>query len=448
MRTRERSGSKPDKDTRLEMDSTFYRYGEEVNTVSDDGTGLYTPYDYSQTTNDVVIPDFKRRVAAGELFNNPYNTLREETEIHPLQLTGEGHWSIDLAVPHVEYVKDVITGGSTIDPLSCQPFATPIGGAYSFPELSSEQLQAVTGAFAQMNNPSFLAGVTLAEGRKTVKYLYDLYKSLRRADQLIRKGILIQDILRKLTDPRKVERASNQYLQVRYALRPLVYEVLGLIEAIRESDRPTRSRFKYFLKDSDVVQAYDSGEYIFPTSWNVMRHFKFGWRLDKTTFYSVSGGVLAEVLLDTYSWAQRLGLHSPVQSGWELVPFSFVVDWFCNTAKLAASFDPKLNVRTRTWWCVVRQKTVFHAYPYPRWAITNEDNLTEFATPHASHGLFLGGGEITRSLTKTERFPEPARQILPLVDLRLNLGKVTDLLALAVGGFDRHRRVVMSTARY
>lgn len=80
--------------------------------------------------------------------------------------------------------------------------------------------------------------------------------------------------------------------------------------------------------------------------------------------------------------SQVLGLNAPLQLAWELVPFSFVVDWFYPIGDLLSRIDPKRaigglcrNLRVlETWHTVVHQaeskvEAVNFTYTPPQWRV-------------------------------------------------------------------------------
>jgi hypothetical protein len=65
--------------------------------------------------------------------------------------------------------------------------------------------------------------------------------------------------------------------------------------------------------------------------------------------------------------AQQLGFINPLSVAWELVPFSFVVDWFGNVGQVLASFSDfaglsQVNPRTTTFQKTTKLTQTYTGY--------------------------------------------------------------------------------------
>lgn len=115
---------------------------------------------------------------------------------------------------------------------------------------------------------------------------------------------------------------NNLWLEGRYGWRTLAYDVRDLNEAIRDYDEKRRiwtERSGYSYSDVDN----SSGT----TSWNAVN---LQWTQEDRTEHSVRGAVAADFK------PARVTLD-PVNTAWELVPYSFVVDWVINVGETLAS---------------------------------------------------------------------------------------------------------------
>jgi hypothetical protein len=286
---------------------------------------------------------------------------------------------------------------------------------------------AVTRAFAQMNDPEVLLPVSLYEAKKTAATITRVASRLKRAAKWIRKGNKILskgNVVHSFRSLRHPAKLASEWLEVRYGLRPLYYELKGLYNLIQDGTSPNRRRFKSYYKDTTKVPNWATG-----VASSLPGNCAVPFRCEKSTTVEISGGVLAEVLRDQMSVADEIGFNSPFSSAWEIVPWSFVVDWFLNTSDLFQSWDPNPSLQTKTWWVVTKEKVTYTTMPSVTFAdpLPLSGNVLRPDNP----GVRVQAGNCTRAIWHTHRIPTPARQALPLVKVHLDVVKAFDLLALA-----------------
>lgn len=166
----------------------------------------------------------------------------------------------------------------------------------------------------------------LAEGAKSVNMIADLLMRLlqfflglyRLNPSRIVKGFtgLVKDLL-----PLSTKKLSNDFLAYRYGITPLISDISGSVEQIAEyfDSEPkvfARSRKRTVIDNSD------------PFSW-IPAPLGFEKQVIKD---KVTIDIVYKVTYTIENLGQRrlaeLGFTNPVNVNWELVPFSFVVDWF------------------------------------------------------------------------------------------------------------------------
>lgn len=159
------------------------------------------------------------------------------------------------------------------------------------------------------NQPADL-GTDFAEGRQTIrmfseysKRLLDVIVSVKRRD--FKKSI-------KQLFPNNSKRLANDFLAYRYGVAPLVSDINGIVNDIKshiddtfKREATSRSRLV-----SSTLTPHEGGS---------LRKV-----VEITVKYKVFYGVDDEFM----SLLNRVGLTNPLNVAWELVPFSFVVDWF------------------------------------------------------------------------------------------------------------------------
>lgn len=163
--------------------------------------------------------------------------------------------------------------------------------------------------------------VALAEAAKTSNLILDTATRVSRAYRSFRRGNL-REVARQLDiSPNRVHKT---WLQYKYGWMPLLMDVKNGAEFFAQQTLGRSTKF--------VVSAVVNGTktYSRTTYWG-------GLGTPPTYFYfteSFSGEYRVKVKLwleltsPTYSTVQQLGLTNPALIVWELVPFSFVFDWF------------------------------------------------------------------------------------------------------------------------
>lgn len=120
----------------------------------------------------------------------------------------------------------------------------------------------------------------------------------------------ISDLKTGKTSELSLDDISKMWLEIQYGWKPLIgdcYESMKSLAVI--CDKPRKSRFS-------VSQSVSFQENILdPTAFSTYRTV------------TISRRIIAE-LDENLSTPRSLGLYNPAAVAWELVPFSFVADWF------------------------------------------------------------------------------------------------------------------------
>lgn len=177
-------------------------------------------------------------------------------------------------------------------------------------------------------------GEALAESRQTVNHLAKSVRSLAMAYSAARRGNWA-GVARALEVPVKrahVGRsASSKWLEYQYAWLPLMGDAYDSYELFKHGLRKeaqiassTRS-----LKDID---SYDVGP---TTGRNSTRGRSVRTDFIKV-FYRINDSDLSAL--------HQLGLINPLSIAWELVPYSFVVDWFVPVGSVLEALTARFGV--------------------------------------------------------------------------------------------------------
>lgn len=324
------------------------------------------------TMNDVVIEGYKKRSLQGEIFNNPMSQQR--LHLNATFTAADG----PASPPRYSIVK-TISNGIANYPSQCYAVVQVQGLSdvdlqfgfgvtdFDFERLTAIEQPSITdvGALSASKARASLQGsdldllVSAAELPETFKYLLTLfrraaailgsikngkwkkyapklYKRLKKAKSfdLIRDGSLI---------------VSEIWLEMRYAIRPIMYDIEGTLKVLNSSKRVApRQTFRGTDKDQsirgiDEKWARDGLEIQF---------------LGTSTLESVGrSGILGAAITDD-GLPGQLGLTNVASLGLELITLSFVVTWFINVGNMLYFLQPNATYSELAAWTKVTHRHI------------------------------------------------------------------------------------------
>lgn len=379
----------------------------------------YTPYERSRSMTDELTVNFYRRSARGEVIVNPMTQTFTEITREPISSWNErrrrwrvqGCQGLPVNIPY--------QGGWWVGPRSPTILlGAEFPAATSGMTLDQAKAIAVTAAYAKANEQDVEGLVILAEGQKTIHSITSITGRLIKILRMIKRANVKG--LSKEFSPKEL---SNRWMEGRYAIRPLVKDMCDVVKAIKRdrTDKPRRRTYRSSVSDSSHVVVPDVVTYSYSDYWKIHA----SKRTDRTM--TVRSGVLSA--LEEISEATIWGLNQPFTAMWELVPFSFVVDWFLNVGKTIASWTPRYGIRALASWVTV-EETVLSAIhciggQLGTWGTSPYD-------PYIWENSFsCAGGSITKVVKTKTRVANPNRSILPTWQVRLDAAKLLDLAIMA-----------------
>lgn len=198
-------------------------------------------------------------------------------------------------------------------------------------------------------------------------------------------------------------RITSEWLSTRYGWRTLIYDLQDLYK-LTQSFQERKSRYSERSGDnftSIVPETIDT--------WENGNHWIHN--ISNTIVVKVRGSVVADVTIPKLQF-------NPLQTGWELIPFSFVLDWFVSVGKVisALSFLSLKPEYVAAMGCSI---TVSR---------TATGSIVEYGDPKWSGTCFYNGsskGELEYRLPCTV-------PLVPYFNVNLNPWKVFDLIALVI----------------
>lgn len=365
-----------------------------------------TPYSYESSRvfehmTDFVTPNFKERVGKGEIINNDLFLWREDAET--LYSVFDGKNSTQTATWQMYRAPPLCTlAVANVDTYLAQ--------------FQSDIDQAITQAWANVDESTLNVLASGGEGGESIKYIVSLYQ---RACYMLRvlRGKLTNKDIRRLID-RKIDWTPSQlWMEFRYGFRPLVFDLVGVLRALRKSlENESRNTGRGQVYQTPVSTSTTSTVPLYApySPYITYEHQTFIWRRHRA-------GVLYAIQNDLNGILDIWGINQPLEAIYEITPFSFILDWFFNVGDVLSSWSVSANLT-----------------PLASWIVT-EVSLTE---RHIAKSLFVGSylpgswhtsmsmtqsGLSEKSIYFKKRTVSPSRPIIPTLNLKLDLSKILDL---------------------
>lgn len=200
---------------------------------------------------------------------------------------------------------------------------------------SSLRDRALIGARMKMKRQDVNLGVAFAERNQTARLVGDtamqLVKSLRQLRRGNFRGAANALGIAKPGRPRGSS-VPSRWLELQYGWKPLLSDVYGATDALAR--RPSDD---WIVTAKEMAYLRDYNEVVYPG------------RSSSCGYLSGSGlrGVVVRIDAipenDLLLSLSAMGITNPLEIGWELVPFSFVVDWFLPIGDFLNSLDAMLG---------------------------------------------------------------------------------------------------------
>lgn len=361
---------------------------------------------------DIKNENFKRRQARGEIFNNPFCLCDYRRETIPGAWIGVGHGPTRQPGENEEY---------------CDGFLLPIQG---IPEPSQDW-------FAQnvfmLDNPSFYDNVvtqswakvdisemqilaTLGELPETLRWLASLYL---RMDKLLEQFTSRKKALRLLTRKHSkrelTEAFAELWMELRYAIRPLVFDSVSCLKAMQKTiQKGTRMTAR--AKDTMGTESSTTLSILVSRDNNHTVQYVN----ERREIITARAGVLYDIDSDICGILAIWGFDQPLESAYELIPGSFILDWFFNIGDVIKSWSIKPGLHPLSSWITVTRELYEVSY-----GLSFRKPTTWFY--NISGPDVTNMGRTTAVLTHKIRIPNPVRQVFPSLNLNLDLSKILDL---------------------
>lgn len=393
-------------------------------------TVTYSQKEDVRQISDVPVKDFKKRMAAGDIINNPVLNDKKLTLVfHEFNSQKpQGSWIVTPWHGNL-YIQVAAKSG-------CEPLALPAFEDHTTivvdalravePKENNKGATVINKSFANLNNGALTLAVEIGERKETFAYIVTVInrvatliefarhgdwkaaapkaykKFMRKANRLATKnGTHVAFEASKLI----VDFLASFWLEVRFAIRPLI---IGAEQAVDAYNKGLEVKSRRFTENSmDMIPTFKT------------------WKTESTvgghvvnTVYSVAredfffAGVLADVDLST-AHIRELGFTNLAGTMWELTFLSWALDYFVNTDGFFYHLTPNLGVSPLAAWSTT--KTV--------------RNATAEVTYTKPDGTFVMKTKISLVDEHYNRIPITSPSLIHL-DVDLDVSKITDLAAL------------------
>lgn len=387
-------------------------------------------FGYYRDMTDVVTPGFKARMKQGELINTA-NIWRKifrnpSPSIYGYVSTAAGHACTSIRTGYA---------GLDLD----QAGAPPVDVTAGYP-ISSQLNQSKAIALATINAnkavlpPDVDSLLVAAELTKSISLLTTSATTIAKVGEAIGQGkphSAIQGLF-----GRSVQRApvsgsvsgvARRWLEYRYGWGPLLLDLHGALQAsARGYEVLSRRRTARGFGNESWAGMSDYATSITPVH-SSLGSYTLRYRLDDEV--KVRAYILYEADL-AYQRLRHFGLDRVISTGWELIPYSFVVDWFIPIGDWVSAIEPKLGVNVLatgyTWQRKQTRSRVVTAYN------PSADAHVWVESPsligHVDSCVDESGGRVVPL-----GYPS-----FPPIDVKINVKRAIDAVALLKGVASRH----------
>jgi hypothetical protein len=378
-----------------------------------DYTGVF-PYGVTQSMSDVVTAKFTRKRNSGDVICSPMTTSRINKQSSTVEVASPFGAPLYTVSGHLAAACAYTAGSGRYRTLPANAGRTP----------EEDRYFCLVKAYAKMNSTPVKTLPMLGESMQTFRMLRSpmrgLVKLLKRAVKRNKRA------LKKLATSKKTvlgaKTTAETWLEYRYGLMPLLMDINGTFVAAFGTN-PWKSMRR-------VARHGVTQQYALPPTGGV-RSLGYGdvsYLVSDFVNYQASAGVIYDVVgvpgsLDDIQ--QQLGLtyaNAP-SAVWELLPYSFVVDWFICVSDWLEAIRPRADIKVLSSWSTVWSREV-HEY---------KTTSCKFTNPYAGGKAYYVPAEtdwLYESISIDRRAPVSLMGLPPMRDFGLSSNHILDGTAL------------------
>lgn len=287
-------------------------------------------------------------------------------------------------------------------------YALPPDPSITLNTLSAAESRAIRKLYSRLNDQTVHVGNIVAERAQTFSLISGIVSkiiAMKHGDFSFISANFGKGGLKKI---------SNNFLAFKFGVEPLINDVYSAVEALKKLSSSQQTE-KVIVRVGASVTNSDSRVTSTSTrtsTTTLTETVKVSYSLEYKTVNSAS------------STLQQLGLLNPAEIAWEMMPWSFVVDWFLPIGKYITSFSADAGLEF-----VGGTKTVVTTKYYQ--TVINEPKHY-FGTNNSQHAtLFLQGSRRVETKVRTVLSGAP-KPVLPDFKNPLSATHLLESLALLV----------------
>jgi hypothetical protein len=368
---------------------------------------------------DVETPNFHARSAAGEVILSPMAQSDYDMRHEPARVNYTLHKNTSSAGLNREWL-DVPVPAFFNDKFKVEAVNDP---GSMFDPSDDDRNEAIASAWANVDESEIQLLASLGEFPETLRWIASIYRRSLTVIRLYnRKRSFLKAVYfaaRKTSKREYANLGSELWLEYRYAFRPLVFEMKQAVEAlhsiISKNDRHTGRGYKFC--ESTNFSNYENSE----SNDRVFVQF------DRTecTWTQYCAGVLYRIENDLSNALTVWGIDQPLESAWELIPFSFIIDWFINIGDLLSAWTDNTGLTPLGSWIVERHTYTVKDVATQATRVVAPTGYTNVGDPYLT-----ANGSYNFIGTYARRVINPPRSFIPSIKMNLDMAKILDLTTI------------------
>lgn len=185
---------------------------------------------------------------------------------------------------------------------------------------------------SKAKDQTFNLAQAAAESNQTRKMIIDMV--MRLATALLNLKKLKFSKAASILFPTNSKSLANDWLTWQYGIRPLISDIDGAMKALARTNDTQEYDISVIRRNNQKLNS------------TVSNNYGIRFKTVKSGYieYSLKLKIKLKVKNDTARFVSSLGLTNPIALGYELIPFSFVVDWILPIGDYLNSMDSFLGV--------------------------------------------------------------------------------------------------------
>jgi hypothetical protein len=362
---------------------------------------------------DNPTPGYAERIAEGEIIMSPVSLRKEIRGTSGTKVLSFGN--------HPVWGTRTFTGE-----MACYWKIPETMPQYLSTDIASAQMNTLVKAYAKMNDSDAHGFVTVAEANKTAKMLSSPLSKSR--------DLLGKTISRKMTLVSRgwssAKAAASAWLEYRYGWKPIIYDVADICDAYRAQARraepirvTARSGWKSVVKTDNLFHPSIPGL----TSLDLRQTATYDCSVNSGVIYTIDDPARHNAVGTSFG----VSLRDVPSAIWELMPYSFVVDWFLNVGDWLTAINPRPGVTVEGSWTTKKVITYNNCFVERATIFVNNSPATTYVA---------SGCRYTEELWSLDREVNLALPwVPPVIPGSLSLTHQIDALALLVSGVQKLR---------